>query len=189
MNKEKTVIGITGNIGSGKGTVTEYLTQKYEAGTVAYTNILKDILERLHLANERKNLADLAESLRNTFGADILSRVLEKDIQNKDGEIIVFDGIRKKAELDYFKNKIDNFFFVFVDVPIEIAYRRLIKRGEKTDDLTKTFAEFQKDQLRPADKDVPGLKRYADFVIDNSESLEKTFEQIDEMMVAIRRRG
>jgi dephospho-CoA kinase len=188
MSKKKIVIGITGNIGSGKGTITKYLTQKHKASTVAYTNILKDILERLHLVNERKNLANLAESLRNTFGADILSKVLEKDIQNQGAEIIVFDGIRKKAELDYFKNKVDNFFFVFVDVPIKITYERLIKRGEKTDDLTKTFAEFQKDQLRPADKDVPGLKKYADFVIDNSASLGSAHQQVDNIMQKIKRK-
>ncbi len=178
----KKVIGIAGNIGSGKGTVTKYLVEKYGAETVAYTNILKDILDRLHLANERKNLAGLAEGLRNTFGGDILSRVLEQDIQKREANLIVFDGIRKKAELDYFKNKIDNFIFVFVDVPIEVAYERLVKRGEKTDDNSKTFAEFKKDHQRPADKDVPKLKQYADFVIDNSRELAETYGQIDEMM-------
>ncbi len=182
----KNVIGIAGNIGSGKGTVTKYLVEKYGAETVVYTHILKDILDRLHLANERKNLAGLAEGLRNTFGGDILSRVLEQDIQQQEAELIVFDGIRKKAELDYFKNKIDNFVFVFVDVPVEVSYERLIKRGEKTDDNSKTFEEFKKDHQRPADKDVPELKQYADFVIDNSGELAETYQQIDEIMKNIK---
>jgi len=185
MTNKKIVIGIAGNIGSGKGTVTEYLKEKYQAEQVRYSKILADILKRLYLKYERKNLAGLAESLRNAFGRDILSRVLEQDIQEQNAEVIVFDGIRKKEELDYFKNKINNFLFVFVDVPIEITYERLIKRGEKVDDNTKTFEEFQEDQKQPADKDVPGLKHYADFVIDNSRELKDTFEQVNEMMEGV----
>jgi len=185
MANKKIVIGIAGNIGSGKGTVVDYLVKNYQAERLVYSNILADILKRLHLKYERKNLAGLAEALRNTFGKDILSRVLEQDIQEQNAEVVVFDGIRKKEELDYFKNKIDNFFFIFVDVPIEIAYERLIKRGEKTDDNTKTFEEFQEDQKRPADKDVPGLKQCADFVIDNGGELKDTFEQVDEMMRSV----
>ncbi len=181
----KKVIGIAGNIGAGKGTITRYLIEKYGAKAVAYTNILKDVLDRLYLPNERKNLARLAEALRDAFGGDILSRVLEQDIQKKEAELVVFDGIRKKAELDYFKNKIDNFIFVFVDAPMEVSYERLIKRGEKTDDNSKTFEEFKKDHQRPADKDVPKLKQYADFVIDNGGGLEETYRQINEMMAKI----
>ncbi len=186
MMEKKIVIGIAGNIGSGKGTVVDYLVKNYQAERLVYSNILADILKRLHLKYERKNLAGLAEALRNTFGNDILSRVLEQDIQEQNVELIVFDGIRKKAELDYFKNKIDNFFFVFVAVSIETAYQRLIKRGEKTDDNSKTLEEFKKDQKRPADKDVPGLKQYADFIIDNSGELEGTFEQIDQIIKDVR---
>ncbi len=181
----KKVIGIAGNIGAGKGTITRYLIEKYGAEAVAYTNILKDVLDRLYLPNERQNLAGLAEALRNAFGKDILSRVLEQDIQKKEAELVVFDGIRKKAELDYFKNKIDDFIFVFVEAPLEVSYERLIKRGEKTDDNSKTFAEFKKDHQRPADKDVPLLKQYADFVIDNGGELEETYRQINEMMAKI----
>ena len=47
--KEKIVIGIAGNIGAGKGIVTEYLKDRYEAKRMRYSKILADILERLHL--------------------------------------------------------------------------------------------------------------------------------------------
>lgn len=182
---EKIIIGIAGNIGAGKGTVREYIQRKYQAKTIAYSDILKDILQRLHLAINRQNLANLANCLRSTFGENILSAVLEQDIQQQKGEIIVFEGIRKKAELDYFKKKSDNFFLLFVDTPLEVAYQRLLKRQEKVDDQTKTLAEFKKDYQHSADRDVPKLKQWADFVIDNSRGLKQTFQQIDEIMAII----
>ena len=126
MTNKKIVIGIAGNIGAGKGTVTEYLKEKYQAKQMRYSKILADILERLYLEYNRDNLDTIAEGLRNMFGEDILSRVLEQDIQEQDVELVVFDGIRKKEELDYFKEKSDNFVFVFVDAPVETIVKRLL---------------------------------------------------------------
>jgi len=185
MGNKKIVIGIAGNIGSGKGTVTKYLMEKYGAKQMRYSKILADILERLYLEYNRENLNTIAEGLRDMFGKDILSKVLEKDIQGEEAAIVVFDGIRKKEELDYFKNKIGDFYFVFVDVPFEIVAERIIKRQEKTDDQEQTVETLKARQQQASDKDVPGLKQYADFVIDNSGSLEETYRQIDEMMSRI----
>ena len=185
MQDKKIVIGIAGNIGTGKGTVSSYLTKQYRAVNMRYSHILFDILSRMHLTNGRENFSTLAEGLRSAFGADILSVILAKDIEAEEGEIIVFDGIRKKAELDYFKNRVENFVFIFVDVSIEIAYERLVKRGEKADDNSKTLEEFKVDHARPADKDVPALKSKADYIIDNSDDLKKTYEQIDEILKAL----
>jgi len=182
MDKEKIVIGIAGNIGSGKGAVTKYLTEKYKAQQMRYSKILADILERLHLDYNRDNLNALAEGLRNIFGGDILSQVLENDIREVEAVIVVFDGIRKKKELDYFKNKTENFFFIFVETPFEVVAKRLASRQEKTDDQEQTVEKLKARQQQPSDKDVPNLKQYADFVIDNSGSIEDTHKQIDEIM-------
>lgn len=188
MQDKKIVIGIAGNIGTGKGTVASYLTKQYQAVNVRYSHILFDILSRMHLTNGRENFAHLAEGLRSAFGADILSAVLAKDIKTEENKMIVFDGIRKKAELDYFKGKVENFAFIFVDVSIETAHKRLVKREEKIDDASKTLEAFKIDYKSPADRDVPALKNVADYVIDNSGELEETYEQIDEIIKNLKRK-
>jgi dephospho-CoA kinase len=182
MDKEKIVIGIAGNIGSGKGAVTKYLTEKYKAQQMRYSKILADILERLHLDYNRDNLNAIAEGLRNIFGEDILSQVLENDIREVEAEVVVFDGIRKKKELDYFKDKTENFFFIFIEVPFEIVAQRIAKRQEKTDDQEQTVETLKARQQQASDKDVPTLKQYADFVINNEGNLKNTYKQIDEIM-------
>ena len=182
----KIVIGIAGNIGSGKGTITEYLKSEYGAQQMRYSKILADILERLHLDYDRDNLNAIAEGLRAIFGKDILSQVLEKDIKTTEVELVVFDGIRKKEELDYFKNNTDNFFFVFVDVPFEIVANRIVNRHEKTDDQEQTVEKLRARQQQSSDKDVPDLKQYADFVIDNSGELTETYQQVDEIIESMK---
>jgi dephospho-CoA kinase len=186
MQKEKIVIGIAGNIGAGKGTVTEYLKNEYGAQQMRYSKILADILERLHLDYDRDNLNAIAEGLRATFGEDILSQVLEKDIREIETEIVVFDGIRKKKELDYFKDKTENFFFIFIEVPFAIVAERIAKRQEKTDDQEQTVETLKARQQQASDRDVPMLKQYADFVIDNSRSMEDTHKQIKQIIAKIK---
>jgi dephospho-CoA kinase len=183
--QKKIIIGIAGNIGAGKGTITEYLVEKYNAKKMRYSKILADILERLYLDYDRNNLNIIAEGLRNMFGKDILSKVLEKDIKEIEAEIVVFDGIRKKKELDYFKNKINNFFFIFVDAPFEVVAKRIISRQEKIDDQEQTAEKLRASQQQDSDKDVPNLKQYANFVIDNSGELKAAYEQVDKMMKEI----
>jgi len=177
----KIIIGIAGNIGAGKGTVANYLVQSYHAHNLRYSHILQDILTRLNLSYNRKNLASLAESLRGSFGEDILSHALIAEIDRVDNNIIVVDGIRKKNELDELR-KVDNFYFFYVDAEIKARFDRLTKRNEKADDNTKTFEEFKKDHESLADKDVPSLRGCADFVIDNNGNFMDMTNQVSDIM-------
>lgn len=181
MAEQKIVIGIAGTIGAGKGTITQYTVDKYGATQMRYSKILQDILERLSLDYDRKNNAILAEALRHTFGGAVLSRALLSDIEKDESELIVFEGIRKKDELDYLR-KLDNFYFIYVDAEIETRYRRLIQRNEKVDDKVKTFDDFKNDHLRPADKDVPLLMEEADHIVNNNGSEEDAQKQVDTIM-------
>ncbi len=185
MSKSKIIIGVTGEIGAGKGTVTSYLMQAYHVHNLRYSAILQDILRRLDLPYDRKNLALLAEALRTTFGQDVLSRALLADIAHEQAHIIVVDGIRKKAELDVLRRH-DGFVFIFVDADLRTRYERIHQRDEKADDVSKTYEQFVADHERAADRDIPQLKQYADYIIDNNGTLEETYKQIDAIMAQLR---
>lgn len=181
MNQKKIIIGIAGEIGAGKGTVTSYLMQMYHAHNVRYSAILQDILRRLDLTYNRENLAILAEALRTTFGADILSRSLLGDIARADTHIVVVDGIRKKAELDVLC-KHEGFVFFFIDATLRTRYERIHNRNEKADDATKTYEQFVADHDRAADCEIPDLKQYAGFIVDNNGDREDMQHQVDEII-------
>lgn len=183
---KKLVVGLSGNIGAGKGTVTNYLVQSYHAHNLRYSHILQDILSRLNLPYNRKNLAILAESLRSAFGGDILSNALVAEIDRINTHIVVIDGIRKKDELDALR-KVDEFYFMFIDADMEVRYNRISERNEKVDDRMKTFEEFKKDHFHISDKDVPSLKEYADFVVNNNGSYNQMSNQVSDIMRSILR--
>ncbi len=176
------IIGIAGEIGAGKGTVTAYIRERYGAQNMRYSAILQDILARLVLPYERKNLALLAEALRGAFGGDVLSRALLGDITRADARIVVVDGIRKRAELDALRTQ-EGFVFFFVDAPLRTRYERIHTRGEKADDATKTYEQFVADHQRAADREIPQFKSLADVVLDNSsDNLADLYRQIDTAM-------
>ena len=77
---EQIVFGLSGEPGAGKDTVKEYLVKQYNAESLGFSLISKDILNRLSLPLERSNYASLAESLRSSFGENILARVLALDV-------------------------------------------------------------------------------------------------------------
>jgi dephospho-CoA kinase len=184
MTQKKIIIGVAGEMGAGKGTITTYLMQQYHAQNVRYSAILQDILRRLNIPYTRENLAQLAESLRGAFGAEILSRALIADIMHSDTHVIVVDGIRKEGELAVLR-ELEGFTFIFVDADMRVRYERITQRNEKVDDAQKTFEEFQRDHERAADRDVPSLKSQAQFVIDNNHDIAQTHAQIDVIMAQL----
>ncbi|HRH32704.1 MAG TPA: hypothetical protein PK720_00950 [bacterium] len=55
----KIIIGIVGEMGSGKSTVSKIIQDEYGASKYKFSDILREILELLHLPLSRLNLIDL----------------------------------------------------------------------------------------------------------------------------------
>lgn len=182
MNDSKVILGIIGEIGSGKDTVTAYITKNYPSGYIRYSKILRDILDLLSLPLDREHYATLAQALRDTFGEDMLSRAVYEQMQEVDATVVVADGIRREGELSYFK-QFPAFHALFIETDIHKRYERILERNQKADDTTKTFEEFRADHERTADKQVKDLKVHADFVINNDGALEDLYRQIDRLMM------
>lgn len=182
--KKQIVIGLTGEIASGKGVVSEYLGEKYGAKKYRMSDALKDILNRLHLDVVRQNLANLSLSLRDLYGQDILINALIQDIKKSEDNFIIIDGIRRLAELEQLK-KIKNFKLFYLETDLETRYERIKKRDEKADDKMKTFDEFKKDSQLESEKTILELKNFADFVIDNNGGFSEIQHKIDEIVKEI----
>lgn len=175
------VVGLAGEIASGKGTTAKYIMEKFNGGTHRFSTALRDVAQRMYLEENRENLQKISTIFRENFFGDILSAVIAKDVQNDEHEIIAIDGVRRMADITYLK-KIPGFKLAYIEADMEKRYERITKRGENTDDTSKTFEEFKKDHEREAEKQIRDLKDKADFVIDNNGSIEELYKQIDEII-------
>lgn len=178
---EKMILGITGEIASGKGTTAEYLIKEHNATSHRFSTALRDVANRMHLEESRENLQKISTIFRENFDDNILSRVIYEDVKGDENKLIVIDGVRRMADIEFLK-KLPGFKLIYVDAEMKNRFERITKRGENSDDNTKTFEEFQKDHEREAELQIKDLRNKADAVLDNNGSYEDLYKQIDKIV-------
>ena len=177
----KIILGLSGEIASGKGTTAKYICEKYSGSSHRFSTMLRDIAKRMYLQENRENLQKISTIMRENFFDDILSSVIAKDVESDKHNVIAIDGVRRPADIEYLK-KLTGFKLVYIQADMKKRYERIVGRGENIDDKTKTFEEFQKDHEREAERQIKDLKNRAEYVIDNNGSLKDLYKQIDEII-------
>lgn len=171
----KIILGLVGQAGCGKGTMADLLVKEYGAAYFRFSNILGDVLKRLSLEKTRDNLIKISGALRQTFGEDILSYVLEKDAILAPEEVIVVDGIRRAEDITamepspYFK-------LIAIDANPKLRFERMKKRGEKAGEADMTWEQFLAEEQRETEVTIPMVMARAAVTVSNDGTRE-AFEQ------------
>ena len=172
----KLIIGLVGQAGCGKGTMAEMLQKEYGAGYFRFSAVLGTILDRLALEKSRENFTSLSETLRKTFGEDVLSYAIAKGALDAPEDIVMIDGIRRVEDivglepLPFFK-------LVAIDADPKLRYERMKARGEKSSEKNFTWEQFLAEEQLPTEITVPFvMKRAAKTLMNNGtrEELEET---------------
>jgi dephospho-CoA kinase len=177
----KIIIGLAGEIATGKGTVAKHIVEKHKASSHRFSTMLRDVLQRLYIEEKRENIQTLSTILRKNYGENLFAKVMMEDVQKDKNEVVVIDGIRRLTDIEYLK-KIPEFKLVYIETDMRKCFERIVKRGENTDDVGKTFGEFEKEHEQESETQIKDLKNYADYVIDNNEDFKHLFEQIDKIV-------
>jgi len=177
----KIILGLAGEIASGKGTVAKYICEKHGGNSHRFSTMLRDVAKRMYLEENRENLQKISTVFRENFFDDILSSVIAKDVENDKQEIVAIDGVRRLADIAYLK-KLSGFKLVYIDTSLENSFKRITERNENSDDKNKTFEEFRKDHEREAELQIRDLKDKADFVVDNNGTFEELYRQVDKII-------
>ena len=179
--EDKIILGFTGLMACGKGTAAKYLAEKYNADTFRFSTMLRDVLDRLYLPKSRKNFQIISPLLSETFGQDLMAKVMAKDVENADSRIIAIDGMRRPADIEYLK-KMSGFRMVAIDVEAKIRYERLKDRAENSGDQEKTWEQFQKEHEAETEIYIPELMKQADVTVNNDGTLEELYKQLDKLI-------
>jgi dephospho-CoA kinase len=184
---QKRIIGLIGEKGSGKGTVSKYLEEKYAAKHYGTSKILKRTIDDLHLAHTRENYIKLALVLKEGYWPSVVIDALIADIENNGNGIIIADGIRMHGDVRPFREKYgDNFQLIYVTADPRIRYERTKQRKEKDGEDKVTFENFlaQEAQLTEISIHEIGTSQ-ADFVIHNDKTYDDLVTQIEGVMKQI----
>lgn len=179
--QKKVIFGFTGLISSGKGTVAAYLETKYSASTYRFSTMLRNLLDRIYVPQTRDNIIKISESIRTQFGEDIMAKTMAHDVDNDITSIIVVEGIRRLADIEYLQ-KLPHFVLVEIFADEQVRYNRLIQRGENDDDKSKTFEQFLEDHKRSTELSILDVIPLAKEKINNNGTEEELHQQLDALV-------
>ncbi len=175
------IIGLAGTFASGKDTVADYLVSRYGYNHVSTGDIVRTEALKRGLTTHRDDLFNVANDMRNVYGADILvSSVLKANTAKR----VVISGIRNAKEVEALKAA--NGYFVFVDAPIESRYERAKSRGRLEDktDLAGFKAQEERELNNSAEhtQHIEAIKGMADITLINDADLDTLKRKSDEIV-------
>lgn len=182
------IIGVTGTLGAGKGTVAEYLTKKHNFTYLSVRNFLAGEVIRRGLMVNRDTIMQIANDLRATHGPgwvveQILNQALSqaKTLRQRN---IVIESIRSIGEAQMLKAK--GAVLWAVDADPHARYRRIVGRGSETDSVS--FEKFISDEKREWENDdlakqnLKSVITMADVLFTNDGTEEELFVQVEEAL-------
>lgn len=181
---DKIVIGLVGEIASGKSTVAQFLTDHLNSETASFSQPLRNILDILGLPQSRENMVWLGVDLRERFGQDILAKAVFKMVNDSPNQIICLPNIRLAGDITLLKT-LPGFVLVSIEADQKIRYERLIKRRQNPDDAAKTWEEFLTDSQLPTEVTIREVAKQAQFSIDNNTDLTDLFKQVKQIICKI----
>jgi dephospho-CoA kinase len=178
------IIGITGTIGAGKGTVVEYLTEKKDFLHFSVRAFLLEEIRKRGIPEDRDSMFRLANELRALHGPSyVTDQLCEKAVLT--GRNCVIESIRTPGEIDSLRRKA-SFFLIAVDADPALRYERIRIRASETDSITfETFLENEKREMTTSDPNRQNLKKcieMADAVILNNSTREELFRLTEEIL-------
>lgn len=200
MKQNKMIIGITGSIGTGKSTVSNYLISKgynvvdadkiskgaYNIGSNGYKAILEVFgVEILNSNGEvdrkkiKKIVFDNSNMLQRLNMAihPIIINEIEKEIEILlESQNVVFLDAPLLIETELHKN-VDKIIVVACDKNEQI--NRIIKRDKITADMAISIINSQ--------MSIDEKLKFADYVVYNNSTIENLYSQVDEIILEIKK--
>ena len=181
------IIGITGTLGAGKGTIVDYLTENQGFKHYSVRSFLIKEIENRGLKVNRDSMTFVANAIRAMNSPSFIVDQLFIEASEAGGNAVI-ESLRTPGEVESLKQNGDFYLFV-VDADPVIRYDRILARKSETDNVS--FEEFRSNEERemtstdPHKQNLLKCREMADFIINNDGSLEDLHHQINQIIQKI----
>jgi dephospho-CoA kinase len=181
------IIGITGTLGAGKGTIVDYLSEKLHFIHFSVRGFLTDEIIRRGMEVNRDSMVEVANELRAAHSPSYIVEQLYLQAA-KHGNNCIIESIRTPGEVEMLSSKPD-FHLLAVDADPGIRYSRITSRNSETDRIG--FEEFLMNEKRemessdPNKQNIAWCMQHADVVFVNNGSYEELFKQLEKYLESI----
>lgn len=181
------IIGITGTLGAGKGTVVDYLVNNMGFKHYSVREYLIEQIKMAGLPVNRDTMTSVANKLRAIHSPSYIIEQLYKKAVLEGGNAII-ESIRTPGEVDFLKNQ-GGFYLIAVDANPKVRYSRITLRATETDNISfDTFLENEKREFTTSDPNKQNLSRcieMADLVIENNGNIPELHKQLETRLTGL----
>lgn len=175
------IIGITGTLGAGKGTIVDFLVEKKGLVHFSVRGFISEEIVRRGLPVNRDSMVKVANELRAQHSPSyIVDQLYEKALLS--GNNCVIESIRTPGEVDSLRSK-GNFVLFAVDAAPQSRYNRIVERNSETDRVTYlTFIENEQREMNSDDPNKQNLRKcieMADYVFENNDTINELQVQVE----------
>jgi dephospho-CoA kinase len=175
------VVCLIGLNAAGKDTIADILEEK-GFKTLSCGDVLRKMAKDQGKPPEQELLLAMTEPLKRELGEGFLGKMLLDEFKEKEWEKCVANGLRRWGEWEELK-KADKAIMILVDAPEDIRFDRAVKRSRDGDKLDRdAFNQYDK---KLASIGLEKLKAEADYIIDNSGSMEELRQLVFDLLPKI----
>lgn len=175
------VIGVTGTIGAGKGTVVDYLVTQQGYKHYSVRSFIKEEIIARNMPLNRDSMVVVANDLRAKNSSSYITDQLFYKAKSSGGDCVI-ESIRTPGEIFSLRDK-GGFFLIAVDADPRIRYERIMKRGSETDHITfETFINNEQREMTSNDPNNQNLKRcieMSDVCFMNNGEIQELYRKVE----------
>jgi len=178
------IIGITGTLGSGKGTIVKYLVKQKGFTHFSVREFLLEEIRKRKLPENRDSMVMIANELRKQNSPSyITDQLYEQSLKQNKNAII--ESIRTPGEADSLRTK-GEFYLFAVDADPKTRYERIKLRNSETDHIDfDTFIANEQREMTATDPNKQNLKKcreMAHYIFLNDGSRDNLFQAVEQVI-------
>ncbi len=181
------IIGITGTLGAGKGTIVEYLKREKGFNHFSVRAFLTEEIEKQGLPVNRDSMTTVANNLRRQHHPAYIVEQLYRQAVAAGGHAVI-ESIRTPGEVAFLR-KHGNFYLFAVDADPKVRFARIRQRASATDHIDfETFLANEAREMTTNDPNKQNLAKcieMADFKFDNNGDVASLYAEVDTVLKKI----
>lgn len=183
------IIGITGTLGAGKGTVVEYLKER-GFSHYSVSGHLGELVSSEGNPKTRDFMSPVATKLQREFVGGVVEKIYKEKFLVDGSSKAIIESIHRQSEANFLKSV--GGIIIGVDADLEIRFKRTATRGEGEKDQV-TFEEFKQHSYTEddgggdatRDNNIRAVINDADFIFENNGTIEELQMKVDEFLASV----